>query len=226
MGLTSFNTFCKIPQRFKPRSMGFACDIGTINRLSARMRLAKGFQGIQLDGYQEPTVRGYNALFRVFLTHSALECFCDVYGYSTSSSKMGQDLAPVIALYNPGPVIRVFRERDNQDKLYSFLQKHLTNKSLIKDLKECKDCRSDNIVAVSAAMRHVFAHGVLTANANDMNPRAAHEIGTTVANFLFGMMDAEFTKTVEAYCAKKGIAPCRAEDEPATEPVLVGAGAL
>jgi hypothetical protein len=226
MGLTSFNTFCKIPQRFRPRSMGFACDIGTINRLSARMGLAKGFQGIQLDGYKEPTIRGYNALFRVFLTHSALECFCEVYGYSTSWPQMGQALAPVIALYDPTPVMEVFRERDNQDKLYNFLQKHLTGKKLLKDLKDCKECTSENVVAVSAAMRHVFAHGVLTANANEMNPRATHAIGTAVANFLFNMMDAEFTKTVEAYCEKKGIEPCRAEQDLAGEPDLVGAGEL
>jgi hypothetical protein len=224
MGLTSFKTFCSLPQRFKPQAIGFACDIGTINRLSARMGLVKSFQGIQLDGYAEPTIRGYNALLRVFLTHSALECFCEVYGYSTSWPKMGHDLAPVINLYDPAPVMRIFRERDNQDKLYSFLQKHLTGKSLLKDLKDCKECTSENIVAVSAAIRHVFAHGLLTANANEMNPRAAHAIGTGVADRLFGVMDAEFTKTVEVYCAKKGNAPCRAEQEPAGEPDLIGTG--
>jgi len=226
MGLTSFKTFCSLPQRFKPQAIGFACDIGTINRLSARMGLAKSFQGIQLEGYSPATVRGYNALFRVFLTHSALECFCEVYGYSTSWPKMGQDLTPVIALYDPAPVMQIFRERDNQDKLYGFLQKHLKGKSLLKDLKDCKDCTSENIIAVSAAIRHVFAHGLLTANANDMNPRAAHAIGTGVASFLFGVMDAEFTKTVEAYCKKKGMTLYHAEREPAAEPDRVGVGEL
>jgi hypothetical protein len=124
MGLTSFKTFCSLPQRFKPKAIGFACDIGTINRLSARMGLAKSFQGIQLDGYAEPTVRGYNALFRVFLTHSALECFCKVYGYSTKWKNMRIDIAPVIERHEPMEVLRVFRERDNQDKLHTFLQKH------------------------------------------------------------------------------------------------------
>ena len=226
MGLTSFKTFFSLRQRFNPQAMGFDCDIGTINRLSARMGLAKSFQGIQLEGYTKQTVQGYNALFRVFLTHSALECFCEVYGYGTSWPKMSQALAPVIACYDPAPVMHIFRERDNQDKLYSFLQKHLTNKSLLKDLKDCKECTSENIVAVSAAMRHVFAHGVLTPNANEMNPRAAHAIGTGIADFLFSMMDAEFTKTVEAYCAKKGIAPCRAEQKPAAEPDLIDTGVL
>jgi hypothetical protein len=32
--------------------------------------------------------------------------------------------------------------------------------------------------------------------------------------------------TVEAYCAKNGITPCRAELEPAVESDLAGAGAL
>jgi hypothetical protein len=79
------------------------------------------------------------------------------------------------------------------------------------------------VAAVSAAIRHVFAHGVLTANANDMNPRAAHEIGTAVANFLFNLMDDEFTKTVEAYCLKKGIALCRVEQEAVAKLELAGA---
>ena len=207
MGLTSFNAFCKLPQRFKPQSMGFACDIGTINRLSARMGLAKSFQGIQLDGYKEATVRGYNALFRVFLTHSALECFCKVYGYSTKWKNMRIDIAPVIERHQSIEVLRLFRERDNRDKLYIFLQRHLTDEVLKKDLKDCKDGTFNNVAAVSAAIRHVFAHGVLTANANDMNPRAAHEIGTAVANFVFNVIDAEFSRTVEAYCENEGIAP-------------------
>lgn len=207
MGLTAFKTFCSLPQRIKPKTIGFACDTGSINRLHARMSLVKSFRGIQLEGYSAQTVQGYNALFRVFLTHSALEGFCNVYGYNRSWPKMGQDLTPVIAPYNPAPVLRIFRERDTQDKLYAFLQRHLTGKSLLRDLKDCKECTSDNIVAISAAMRHVFAHGVLTANANDMNPRAAAAIGTGVADFLVGVIDAEFTRTVESYCAKTGIAP-------------------
>src|SRR6266487_4216985 len=58
MGLTSFKTFHSLPQRFKPQTIGFACEKpGTINRLSARMGLAKSFRGIQLEGYKERTVR-------------------------------------------------------------------------------------------------------------------------------------------------------------------------
>jgi len=208
MGLTSFKTFHSLPQRFKPQTIGFACEKpGTINRLSARMGLAKSFRGIQLEGYKERTVRGYNALFRVFLTHSALECFCDVYGYSTKWPKMGEHLAPVIAPYGPALVMRIFRENDRDAKFYTFLQEHLTAKTLRKNLKDCKEGRSENVITVSAAIRHVFAHGVLTANANDMNPGAAHEIGTALADFLFSVMDAEFTKTITAYCAQQGFDP-------------------
>jgi hypothetical protein len=227
MGLTSFKTFCNLPQRFKPQAMGFACKKpGAINRLDARLCLARSLQGIQLEGYSQQTVRGYNALLHVFLTHSALECFCEVYGYRTKWPEMSDDLTPVIALYDPTPVMRIFRERDNRDKLYAFLQEHLIGKALPRDLKNCKESISENVVAVSAAIRNAFAHGVLTANANGMNPRTAHEIGTAVADFLFDVMDAEFTKTVEAYCAKKGIAPCRSAQEPAAAPDLVGAEAL
>ena len=205
MSLTSFNTFQQLSRHSAPKAMGFACGPGTINRLNARMSLARGFRGIQLEGYTAATTRGYNALFRVFLTHSALECFCEVCGLPTKWPEMGRALEPLVASSGPEEVMRRFREQDRGDRLFTFLCRHNRGQSLNADLVACKAGRSHNVVAVSAAIRHVFAHGVLTAHANGMSPRTTDEIGTAVAGFVFTLIDHEFTRRVELNRANLGL---------------------
>jgi hypothetical protein len=194
---------------------------GAVNRFQARMCLVKSFQGVQLEGYKPDTVQAYSTLFKVFLTTSAMECYIDLY----SVKDKWHGMLPILEKYDPEPVMRLYRARDKGDKLHKFLHDHLDKESQQRSLQSCKEGLSNNVAMVAAAIRHIFVHGHLTAHANEMNPRAAHAIGTAVATFLFGVMDTEFTQTVEAYCAKKGIAPCRAEQEPATEADLVGTGA-
>ncbi len=66
MGLESFKRYQNLNKRdyFPPR-IGFAPKAtgGDINRLNARVRLAKSFRGIKLEGYPNRTAAGYDAFF-------------------------------------------------------------------------------------------------------------------------------------------------------------------
>ena len=176
--------------------MGFGPKVyrGEINRLNARVNLAKSFRGIKLEGVKEKTVAGYDAFFQVFLTHSALERFMKVHGIKNVG-----DLTDLLEPYAPGEVVGEFFELDGKSKLFDFLCKHIDEKGkrTKEGLTSCKRGESTNVAYVSAAIRHIFAHGHLTANADDINPWKVQNACTPVSDFLLRFIDAEFTRKID-----------------------------
>src|SRR5262245_8015291 len=74
MGLQSFGLFIGLINKgHQVTQMGFHGSPGDVRRLWARMSAAMAFRGIELEGINRDTVRGYEALFQILLTHSALE---------------------------------------------------------------------------------------------------------------------------------------------------------
>ncbi|MDP9477074.1 MAG: hypothetical protein M3R38_15550, partial [Actinomycetota bacterium] len=168
MGLESFGRFQQLRNRgrgYPPSRIGFSPKVNTgyINRLDARINVAKSFQGINLPGISEPTVTAYNAFFQVFLTHSALERFIKIIGIKKVSG-----LDDLITSHGSEKVVKEFFDLDGKGKLYDFLCEHLDEGGMIeKGFSMCKRGESTNVAYVSAAVRHIFAHGHLTANASD-----------------------------------------------------------
>jgi hypothetical protein len=199
MGFTSFKTFQDLLSiNHFPKRMGLKCTAGDINRLNSRMRLARSFQGILLEGYNEKTISGYNALFQVFLTHSVLEQYCHVFGHRLDR------LAPVMAPYAPETVITTFRDSDPEQRFYKFLHERVNN-YLKQHLINCFNGSDANVGHLSASIRHIFAHGHLTAHANNVNPDHVNLVCACISDFLLNFMDAEFTKFFEEYCIAKDL---------------------
>ncbi len=203
MGLESFKRYQDLcnqdyyPPRigFGPKPDGGKVTGGDVNRLNARINLAKSFQGIQLVGISEKTVAGYDAFFQVFLTHSALEGFMKLHAVKHVSG-----LSDLLMPHDPEKVVRAFFDLDRKGKLCDFLCKHIDSKGKkIRDgLLDCKSGEDTNPAFISAAIRHIFAHGHLTANANGINPKNVNKACMLVSDFLLRFMDAEFTKTIDA----------------------------
>ena len=63
----------------KPRDLKMEGRTADVNRLNARVKMAKSFKGIQLDGYKEETTAGYTGLFQVFLTYTAFEVLSKLF---------------------------------------------------------------------------------------------------------------------------------------------------
>lgn len=202
MGLESFKRYqglCKrgyFPQRigFGPKPTRDRVKGGDINRLNARVRLAKDFQAITLDGYSEETALGYNGFLQVFLTHSALERFMEIYG-----KKHVSDLNDLLAPHNPEKAVKDFFEFDKNDKFYNALYQHIDSrgKKIEEGLTKCKRGECTNVAYVSAAVRHIFAHGHLAANANSVNPKSINRACMSMSEFLLRFMDAEFTRKID-----------------------------
>lgn len=197
MGLSSFKTFQALrKQGHIPSRMGFSskCSTKEINVFSTRMRLARSFQGLALDGYNPETVLGYGGFFQVFLTHSALECFLRI-----NNLKNVTQLEPLILPYKPEEVIETFFKNDPKLLLFDYLSDHV-NKDLKLRLDDVKARSSCNAAYLSASIRHIFAHGHLTAHSNGIkNTKRVHLICQSISNFLINFMDAEFTSKVVAF---------------------------
>jgi hypothetical protein len=199
MGFSSFKDFQSLLSRgYVPKRIGFpkTVDAGKINRLNTRIRIAREFESITIRGLGPETTLGYEAFFRVFLTHSALERCLEVFGYKMD--EIEDKLAP----YAPEEVLSIIEKRDAKRKLYDFLAPRLDNKKLAAKFTECYEGRCKNTSYISAAIRHIFAHGHLSAQANGINPRNVHKICSSLSSHLISFMDSEFTARIEAGKAK------------------------
>ncbi len=194
-GFAKFHQLLKLDPN--PSSIGFGSKVraGDIIRFASRVRLAKNFTGINLEGYSQETNSGYNAFFLVFLTHSALERFVEIN--SLELDTLGSLMAP----YNPEKVIQKFVEKDKKGLLYNFIYERINKKLKVK-LSDCRNYNSTNVAYISASIRHIFAHGHLCAHSNGVNPKNVYYICTSISDFLLTFMDAEFAKKIDEYHSK------------------------
>lgn len=196
MGLTTFKLYQELLKKahYKPDKMGFKCEAGDINEFANRVRLVRSFRGLHLEGYRDDTVAGYNAFLLIFLTHSALERFREIFGVESDTG-----LSPMLLPYQPKTVADEFVAGDPKRLLFDFMYERLDNKRLREHLSRIYDGDEDNIAHLSASIRHIFAHGHLTAHAHGINPRKVNNSCARLSNFIIDFMDAEFTKTVKEY---------------------------
>jgi Na+-transporting methylmalonyl-CoA/oxaloacetate decarboxylase gamma subunit len=80
-----------------------------------------------------------------------------------------------------------------------FVYERLDNKSLKEQFQRIYNGDEENIAYLSASIRHIFAHGHLTAHANGINPRKVYNSCASLSNFIVDFMGAEFTKKVKEY---------------------------
>ena len=151
-------------------ALGFKGSAGDVVRLSNRIRVVKSFRGIDLEGFEARTRKGYEALMLVFLTHSALEQYLRL---------TKQEIEHLESLHRSRGseqlLADIFDSEDPKGKLFDFLHARLKHK-VKQDLTACGDRKSCNVAFVSAAIRHIFAHGYLTANPNEMKPEPVQRI--------------------------------------------------
>jgi hypothetical protein len=199
MGLEAFGLFNDlIRSGHKPARMGLRGTAGDVTRLSYRVRVAKAFRGLKLEGVAPRTTRGYDAFMKVFLTHSALEQYLTVTGQEL------KDIEAVHKSYLSADLIAEFFDSDRDGKLFEFLHRRL-NRHLQERLTACKEKRCFNVGVISASIRHIFAHGHLAANANGINPDRVYHICQKLSDFLLEYIDSDFEHRVRDYASDKNV---------------------
>lgn len=175
-----------------PARLGFVGKAGDLNRFWSRYRLAKSFESISIKHFVPDTVRGYSALFRVFLTWSAFEHLMRITGHHLGT------IAAQLAPYDPAAFQAAIRAVPDHDKFLKAVHLELDRKPLQINMALFRSGAACNVLTVPAAIRHIFAHGKLTPNSGVGNVGAACAISKISCEFLFKVMDGEFTGRLRA----------------------------
>lgn len=160
-------------------------------RFANRYRLAVRFQGVVIDGFEPETVGGYGALVRLFVVWSVFERYCDLTGertpYGRILSRAGREKLEALAL--------TFIRHDPDHKLFDFLLAQSLERNLA-DLNRFATGNTRGVVAVAAALRHIFAHGHLTAHPNGANAADLQAICESFSHFFLDLMRVDFLRRV------------------------------
>jgi hypothetical protein len=174
------------------KQIGFALDGAEVSRFTARYRVAKAFRGIRLDGYSPDTIQGYDSLMRVFLAWSAFEKFLQVVGKTQNS------IVPSLAPYRPDDCLGDLRKDQIAKTFYDFVTPRVNEKHQSR-LQEFANGTLTNPTYLASAVRHLFAHGHLTAHAGGMLTEHVDRVCEILFEFHLKVMDGEFSRIVRTF---------------------------
>ncbi|NQZ28470.1 MAG: hypothetical protein HRT55_19390 [Colwellia sp.] len=163
---------------------------GDINRFGSRFRLASSFKSLELDGYKEPTENGYSALCRVFLCWSVYEIFLPLMGLKPNNT------ATLLSKYDSNGLATKIKELDSDNKFYQFIYERV-NKKHKTELDKYFNSDPCNPQYLASAIRHIFSHGQLTPNANEVLPETVVSICNLLSEFLIKVMDDSFSAVID-----------------------------
>lgn len=189
--LKGYKEFCAIRElQVKPRHLGLNGKTGDVNRLNARVKMAKSFTGMQLEGYKESTVDAYTSMFRVFLSFTAFE----VFGYLK-----GHQPYQFMEYYPRHPWDEVSATIRNCDPGWTFthsLMEMIGEGGNRWALQQFKDGKFSNPMNYAQAIRNAFAHGHLTAHAGGADPDKVKVVCDALSTLLIGILDTEFSAII------------------------------
>jgi hypothetical protein len=176
------------------RPLGFKGSKFDFYRFVNRFRLATSFRGMDLEGFTPETTDGYGALTRVFFTWSAFESYAD----------LANDPAPpyrTLLVHHPRHHIRdlanLCREQDPENKLGEFLYEHSQSAPQVIFLRKFREGNDLAVLTHAACIRHIFAHGRLTAYPNGLPAQNMISICDALCGFLIGFIRSDFDRRVK-----------------------------
>jgi hypothetical protein len=175
------------------QDMGFSDSVtrDDISRFATRYRVAKSFRGVLLEDFTQETIDGYTALFRLFLAWSAFEQLLELVGLQ----QRHEDTKKLFDTYDAPSLCQKLKSHDKDDTFFSFIQSQ-TNKVHHAEIEKHFKNQELNSSYLASAIRHIFAHGKLTPNANRSRPKKVVAMCDEITDFLLFIIDAEFSKGI------------------------------
>ena len=160
-----------------------------LNRFADRYRLARAFNGLEIDGYADDTVKAYSALMRAFLAYSALEQFHKAVKPSgrIHLSDRWADLA-----------ISPATELKGSDAIIEFLVKTVSSKPLKNKLIAFQRGEHNNALIVATALRHAVAHGFMSVHPEGTSAKVSQLFCNQIASLLLSIADRSFIDLLES----------------------------
>ena len=166
-------------------------------RFVNRFRMAKQFKGIDLEGFEQKTVDGYSSLTRVFLIWSVFERYTEL----TGDSPPYRQLLAYVSQLDLNKLADEIERHDAEHKLYDFLHGQSLEHNL-HYLERYREGDRRGVIFYAAAIRHIYAHGHLTAHPNGCNPDDVLTICDALADFLLELMQKDFARRLKVAMAR------------------------
>ena len=175
----------------QPAALGLQCGHAVLYRVAARYRLSRSFSGVELQHYGFETTEGYSGLFHLFLAWSAFEPYYKALGLTAKTRDTW------FAKYAPPDADAHIRALDPQSCFFNLILNKVRD-----DVEEHVAAYVKNqpygLTYLPAAVRHVFAHGILTPNANKARPTDVALLTHYLAGILLDGIASDFEARVAA----------------------------
>ena len=93
-------------------------------------------------------------------------------------------------------VIKSIRKLDPENSFSGFLCEHLSGSELRNMMRDFMSGQDVNVSFLARCTRHIFAHGVLTANSPNLSAKKFDQVSQLISDFLLTSMDQDFEARV------------------------------
>jgi len=181
-------------------------------RFIARFRLASKFVGVKAEGYTENTLRGYDALLKVFLAYTAFESLIEAIAETRATENKHLSIYFAIDRHNhPFEDIEVAEKIWNNEKLLQVLIDYadVSQRSSVQ-MEALMSfylgvINGEHLHAVARQIRHLVAHGNLTAYGAESirkeNTDALNELAKLILDETYKLFE-KYVSEVEAHSAR------------------------
>ncbi len=135
----------------------------------------------------------HSAIVRIFLVYSAFETYARCLGINPCREHL---LKAIQDSVNQSSVVANVRSCDPGYALFYFVIHHLTDKKLAAELKSFTDGQDVNVSLLARCIRHVFAHGILSASSSGLDGTVFDCVVSNLSGCLLDSMDIDFDRRV------------------------------
>jgi hypothetical protein len=162
------------------------------NRFAARYRAAKCLKQIEFDYLSSATAEGYTVLCKTMLTYSAFEYFLEATGMKDPKSKS------LLSSKEKIEIVQGVRRLDTNASFCAWLHSHTRSRTRA-ELELHLNGGTGNPLEIAAAIRHTFAHGVLTPSPKEVPNESITKVSKYMTAVLFKVMDREIESRVKDF---------------------------
>ncbi len=197
-----WNKFCKLESAHTINSFGFHGDIvrGDAFRFGARFSLASDLSTISINGREESTSDGYAQLMRTVMAWGVVESFYDLKGIKINHEN--ERNTHLVASYEISKLTELKNILNNPQclKFFSELNKNVNPKHKSKiDEYLAAPLGSYDVSYLFSAIRHVFAHGILTPHSGKVTPQVTVKICKALTSFFLEIVNQGFGNLIRLH---------------------------
>ena len=169
-----------------------------VTRFGARFRVAKAFRKIEfVDGISDATAAGYSSILRLFLSYTAWEQYEAAFRLNSKRREIERTYCTEelrSKLRRLGVACRSFLQ---------FLKSDSEAEALKRNIEALLSEAPFSVLHVGEAVRHSFAHGVLTPSAWRSSAQNVAGFCDVVATFIIDVMDQDAQRRIVGLTTKR-----------------------